>query len=43
MMASALPSSLATWHALEQAVDRWVSIGALALATVAALAYLVLF
>lgn len=41
-MASALSSSLATWHAFERAVDRWVSMGALALAFVAALAYLVL-
>lgn len=41
-MASAPTSSLAAWHALERAVDRWASLGALALAFVAAFAYLVL-
>lgn len=42
MATASLSTSLATWNALERAVDRWASMGALALAFCAVLAYLIL-
>lgn len=38
-MASAFLVSLSTWNALERAVDRWASLGALALAAAAVLLF----
>jgi len=39
---AAFLSSLATWHELEQGMDRWASIGALALAGIACAVFLFL-
>lgn len=41
-MASPVFASLSTWNALERAVDRWASFGALAVAALAAVLFSVL-
>ena len=41
-MASPVLASLSTWNALERAVDRWASVGALAFAAIAVLLFAVL-